>query len=165
MDRVCHIVRGCIYTLSLESLHIKHISFEATLSNYISTECNILNNTIFQTQLLNMLTSVSLLDILFRKQLSLVLLGTLICPTLKNMLLEKKPKKRKRKEKNKTEQNRTEKNKIEQNRTQHNTTQQNRTEQSRTEHKKDRTEHNTTLQNTNEQNRTEQNRTEQNRTE
>ena len=128
MDRVCHIVRGCIYTLSLESLHIKHISFEATLSNYISTECNILNNTIFQTQLLNMLTSVSLLDILFRKQLSLVLLGTLICPTLKNMLLEKKPKKKKRKEKNRTEKKRKEQNRTKQNRTQHNTTQHNTTQ-------------------------------------
>ena len=159
MDRVCHIVRGCMYTLSLESLHIKHISFEATLSNYISTECNILNNTIFQTQLLNMLTSVSLLDILFRKKLSLVLLGTLICPTLKIMLLEKKPKQNKRKEKNRTEQKRKEQNRTKQNTTQHNTTQhntteQNRTEQNRTEQNKIKTEHN----------RTEENRTEQNRT-
>ena len=69
MKSIRHIVRGCIYTLSLEPLYIKRVSFEKHLVDYVSTEFNILNNSIFQTSPLYLLTLVSAPDIPFHNLL------------------------------------------------------------------------------------------------
>ena len=87
MDSIRYIVRGCIDTFYLEPLYIKDLLFETPLVDYISTEFNTLNNSVFQTSTLNLLTSVFTLDTSFYKYVIIFLPCMLICQTLQMILL------------------------------------------------------------------------------
>ena len=87
MDSIHHIVRYCIDTFYLESLHVKHVSVETLFIGYISIEFNTINYSVLHTSPLHLLTSVSVLDTSFYKYVIIFLPDTLIFYTLQTMLV------------------------------------------------------------------------------
>ena len=71
-------------TLSLKPFNIRHASFQIPLVGYISTEFNTLNNSVFQTSPLHLLTSLSVLYTLLHIQCIVYFANHVYIPHLTN---------------------------------------------------------------------------------